>query len=91
MTFDELMQLTSDEILDYLRGQTIVQKNEVNRSRWFGYIATVVKTDLSDARYLEYREGISFGDKGLDELGWEFEPKLVKQVYPVEKTIIVYE
>lgn len=91
MTFQELMQLKDYDILDYLREQKIIHRDEVDKHRWYGYVKTIVETDLDDAKYVLYVDCIVFGDNSAEDAGWQFEKQYVRVVNPTQKVITVYE
>lgn len=65
----------------------VEDKQFLSSHRWWNTYRKVIKIEDT---YIGYIVAESTGDSGAKELGYEFDPDLICEMLPVEKTIITY-
>jgi hypothetical protein len=89
----EKLTLTKEDARDLICGDLpgfeVIQKEMVDKSRWSIIYEVVVKR-LSDGMFFKdvYQRGAT---ESQDESPYEYSDPNFTQVFPVEKTVIVYE
>lgn len=90
----ETLKLTPEEGREIVYGEnddfTIIKEKIVNRTRWFNLFNVIVQRK-SDGKFFSsvYR---LYHHNGEDVIAYEFKTEaLFHEVFPVEKTIIVYK
>lgn len=89
----EKLRLTPEEAREILWNQNknfkIIKNEIVDTSRWSVNYDLIVQR-ISDGKF--FNDGYSKGaTESQDEMSWEFTTPDFTEVFPVEKTIVVYE
>ena len=79
---------TDESALETIREAERVSKVEEYTSRWWNGYVYVVKVG---GMFIEYRDAETTGDKNARDCGYEFDPRTIVEVEPVERMVTVYE
>ena len=75
-------------IIEAIKEAELVHREEDARRRWWNEYRYVVKVA---GIYIEFKDAEATGDQSAEEMGYEFDPSTIREVRPVEKTVIMYE
>lgn len=78
---------TDGDILEILRGENNLHREEVDRRRWWNVYQYTVEIDGMLIGY-DYAEANR--DESVYDLGYEFDPSTVCEMEKKEKTVIIY-
>lgn len=77
-----------EDVGEFLSDMDVIWKDNQGEHRWYIDEFRVVK--IGD-RLIGFMWGITTGDMGILEIGWEFNEDSICFVNGIEKTVVVYE
>lgn len=79
---------SEEDIIETLSQCMTIYEEKLSESRWWNNIFRVVEID---GMLIGYQWAQANRDESIQDLGWDFDPRTICEVKPVQKTVTVYE
>lgn len=76
------------ELIEILTESEVIYEEKISESRWWNNVFRVVEVD---DMYIGYNYAQANRDEHVRDLGWDFDPKTICEVKPVQTVVTVYK